>query len=117
MIPSRVLSSGVNSLSSLCICGDGATGLSAAGSSSSDALVLTSVYNEVSTTASSTGVQLPTTEMGASVMVVNDGANALTVYPTSGSTIDGGSSVSVAASKRRLFFAFSNTVWFSLLGA
>lgn len=117
MIPSRVLGSGVNSLSSLCICGDGVTGLTAAGSSASDALVLTSVYNHVTTTAASTGVQLPATETGETIVVANDGVNALTVYPPTGSTIDGAASVSLATGKRRFFFAVSPTIWLSLLGA
>jgi len=117
MIPSRVLASGLNSLTSLCVCGDGVTGLTATGSSAADALAMTSVFNRVTTTGASTGVILPTTEMGADVVVANDGANALTVYPQSGSTIDGNSSVSIAAGKRRVFFGFSNSLWISLLGA
>lgn len=104
-------------MTSLCLSGDGATGLTATGSSASDALVLTSVFNQVSTTGVSTGVKLPSTEMGADLVVANDGANSLTVYPQSGSTIDGGSSVSIATGKRRVFFGFSNTVWISILGA
>ena len=117
MIPSRVFTSGLNSLSVLSICWDGVTDLTATGSTSSDALALTSVFNQVSTTAASTGVMLPSTEMGEDIVVANDGANTLTVYPQSGSTIDGSASVSIAAGKRRIFFAFSNTLWISLLGA
>lgn len=116
MIPSRVLGAGVNSLVSLCICGDGAVGLTATGSSATDALVLSSVFNRLTTTAASTGVKLPATEMGADIVIANDGANTLTVYPQSG-TIDGSASVTIAAGKRRIFFGFSDSLWISLLGA
>lgn len=117
MIPSRVLGSGVNSLSSLCICGDAATGLTAAGTDATDALEIVNVYSQVTTTAASTGVILPDTETSETLLVANDGASTLTVYPQSGSTIDGGSSVSIATGKRRFFIAVSPTIWVSLLGA
>ena len=55
-IPSRVLGSGVNSLSTVAICGDGGTGLSAAGTTSTDATQLVKVYNNLTTVASGTGV-------------------------------------------------------------
>lgn len=61
-----------------------ATGLTAAGSSATDALQLTADFNVVTTTASSTGVKLPDVEVGSDITVVNGGANALLVYPPTG---------------------------------
>ena len=58
-----------------------ATGLTAAGTTISDALDLTADTNVLGTVASGTGVQLPATELGDSVEIYNGGANACTVYP------------------------------------
>ena len=116
-IPSRVQGAGQSGGATTAICCDVGNTLTAAGSSASDALALSAVHNRVSTTAASTGVKLPPAEAGAIVTVANDGANSLTVYPQTGSTIDGGASVSIATTKRRLFVGISPTVWVSLLGA
>jgi hypothetical protein len=80
-IPSRVLGSGINSLSTVSICGDGAGAVTAAGTSAGNATELTHVYNNVSTVGSGEGVKLPPTEMGETIIVRNGGANPLTVYP------------------------------------
>jgi hypothetical protein len=115
-IPSRVQASGNSGLATISICGDGATGLTATGSTSADALQLSAVWNTVGTTAASTGVKLPPT--GAMVCVYNAGASTLTVYPATGSTINAGaSSVSVTSTQRVLFIATSATTWISIAGA
>jgi hypothetical protein len=117
-IPSRVQASGNSGLATISICGDGATGLTATGSTSSDALQLSAVWNAIGTTAASTGVKLPPTEAGAMVCVYNGGASTLTVYPATGSTINAGaSSLSVTATTRVLFIATSATTWISIAGA
>jgi len=115
-IPSRVLGSGISQLSTVSICGDGADDLVAVGTSAGNALQLTHVYNSVDTTPPSTGVKLPTTEMGATIMIANSGAHTLTVYPPSGSTLNGGASASIAVNHASIFFAVSNTAWYSLNG-
>jgi hypothetical protein len=51
------------------------------------------------------------------VTVFNNGANSLTVYALTGSTVDAGASVAIAAGKERIFFGISPTVWLSHLGA
>lgn len=68
-------------------------GLTAAGSAAGDALALTEGYEiyATSTTASGTGVKLPTGVAGMKVEVFNGGANTLLVYPATGGTISGGS--------------------------
>jgi hypothetical protein len=116
-IPSRVLGSGVNSLSTISICGDGNAAVSAAGTSAGNATALTYVYNNVSTVASSTGVKLPPTEMGETIWITNSGANALTVYPYESTTqIDGGSSATVNIACSAAFYAVSNSRWEGLQG-
>jgi hypothetical protein len=115
--PSRVLAAGNSPLSSTTICGDVGNTLTAAGSSATDALQLSAVHNRVSTTAASTGVKLSPAETGAVSTVANDGASTLTVYPQTGSTIDGAASVTIATTKRRIFIGTSPTTWISILGA
>jgi hypothetical protein len=114
--PSRVLGSGTPGAAVTAICGDVATGLTAAGSTSGTALALSAVHNVVATTAASTGVRLPPAETGAVSVVANNGVSSLTVYPASG-TIDGAASVAIAANKRRVFVGTSPTTWVSILGA
>ena len=58
-----------------------ATGLTAAGTTISDALRLTADTNVIGTCASGAGVQLAQTEDGDAQEVYNGGANACTVYP------------------------------------
>ena len=111
-LPSRVLNSGVTSLSTVAICGDGSSAVSAAGSTSSDATALSSIYNRVSTVAAGAGVKLPPCEMGATIWITNAGANALTVYPyDTGTTISGATSLLVGQNASVCLFAVSNTRW------
>lgn len=116
-IPSRVLGSGNSPLATQSICGTAATGLTATGTNLATALQLSTSWNVVGTTASGTGVKLMPTENGATMLVANDGANSLTVYAPSGSTIDGAASVAIATTKRRVFWGTSDTTWVSILGA
>ena len=114
-IPSRVLSAGTNSLATISICGDGQTGLTASGTTISDAFQLVAVYNTIGTAASGSGVILPITEAGATIWVYNLGANTVKIYAKSGSTIDNGlSSFNLATVSSVVFFATSNTTWASI---
>jgi hypothetical protein len=116
-IPSRVLGSGVNSLSTVSICGDGTSAVTAAGTSAGNATALTHVYNNVTTVGSGAGVKLPQTEMGETIIVKNGGANALAVYPyDANSTINSAGSGLINPGCSALFFAVSNTVWEELQG-
>ena len=63
--PSRIMGAGNSPLSAQVICGDGAVGLVALGSTSADALQLNVSNNTITTSAASTGVKLPPTESGA----------------------------------------------------
>ena len=116
-IPSRVLASGVNSMSTVAICGDGGYGLSAAGTTQSDAYQLNRVHNDVSTCAVGAGVKLPITEEGEIIYIANSSGNNLKVYPyESTSVIDGGSYVTVNPGYSILLFAVNMTTWRALMG-
>lgn len=116
-IPSRVLGSGISQLSTVSICGDGTTAVTAAGTSAGDATALTYVYNNITTVGANAGVKLPQTEMGETIQIVNSGANVLTIYPYStSSTINGAASLELLAGGSALLSATSNTTWVSLEG-
>lgn len=116
-IPSRVLGSGVNSLSTIAICGDGNGSVTAAGTSAGDATALTFVYNNIATTGSGAGVKLPPTEQGETITIVNSGADVLTIYPyDTNSTINGAANLELLAGGSALLSATSNTAWVSLEG-
>jgi len=92
-----------------------ATGLTATGTIITDALDLTAVFNNITTVAASTGVQLWDAPVGAQITVVNSGANALNVWPHSGTgTINGGvagAAVAIAAEAYAIFTRVSSTNW------
>lgn len=120
-IPSRLMGSSAPAALATAICGTTETGLTAAGSTSADALQLSSVNNRVTTTASGAGVLLPPLEVGATVTVMNSGANALLVYPGTGNQINALTATtggfSVAAGGRALFIAYTPTIWGAVLSA
>lgn len=92
-----------------------ATGLSAAGSAIGDALQLSHFINVLGTVGSGTGAKLFSAPVGATVHVVNGGANALALYPENSSgVINGGSpaaSVAVAAGELAICLRTSATGW------
>ena len=115
-LPSRVLGSGLSQLSTVAICGDGMDDIVAAGTSAGDATQLTHIYNSIDTAPAGSGVKLPTSEMGAVIVVANSGAHSLKVYPQNGNTINQTTSAVIAKDHTTLFFAVSNTQWYSLNG-
>jgi hypothetical protein len=116
-LPSKVLGSGNSGMSTLAICGEARTGLTALGTNLATALQLTAEINNVTTVALSTGVALPSAEASGSLVIVNNGANPLTVYARTGQTVMGAASVTIAATKATAFYAVSPTVWLALAGA
>lgn len=91
------------------------TGLTATGTVIGDALALVSIVNIVSTTALSTGVKLPDVDIGAEVVIQNNGANPLNLFPpTSAGTLNGGSAgaaVTIAAAAGNRAIRVSATDW------
>lgn len=116
-IPSRVLGAGAAQLMTVAICGDGSTGLSASGTTSSDASQLVKIYNNVTTVAAGAGVKLPPTEEGEVIYITNNGANALLVYPYEATTtIDGGVPSTINVGCSAIYFAPTKTSWQGLQG-
>lgn len=103
-----------------------AYGITATGTTQADAFQLTSVLNEVDTTAASTGVNLPPSSGTRSqnfsrCVIYNNGANALTVYAARGAsdTINGtagATGVSIPAGDIAAFYSAKPGVWASSLG-
>lgn len=120
-IPTRLMGTGNSALSAQAICGGVANTLTAAGTTNANALALSAEINVVTTTAASTGVRLMPVEAGAAVLVANQGANALLVYPGTGVQIDALTATtggfSVPAGKSAVFYGVSSTQWISQLGA
>lgn len=119
----ELIGAGTPPLQTQGILGSVANGLTAAGSSDTDALQLTTVISRVTTAAAGTGVTLPYQMLtpGARVTVVNSGANALLVYPGTGAQINALTATtggfSVAAGGRADFIGVTDTNWFAILSA
>lgn len=117
---SLLMGSGLPASAARHIVGSTSSGLTATGSSQSDALPLTDV-NEFTTVASSTGAILPPNcNRGDNIFVYNIGAQTLTVYPPVGETINAiaaGSGFSVATAKTCTFVKVSTSRWASQLTA
>jgi hypothetical protein len=96
------------------------TGLTAAGSTQGTALALTGDANFIGTAAASTGVILPSYDVGDVIYVVNGGANAVAVYPPVGHTINGlaaNTALSVAVGKGSMFARVDGTRWVGVASA
>jgi hypothetical protein len=117
--PSRIMGAGNSSLTAQVICGDGAVGLVATGSTAADALQLSLSNNTITTSAASTGVKLPPTETGAEMIIFNNSGQTITVYPynTSSTMNNAAASVTLATGKTMLVKATSATTWVTLTGA
>lgn len=120
-IPSRIMAGGVSALAANQICGDVTDSITATGTTNADAVALSTVINRVTTTAASTGAVLMAPEAGSAVVVINSGANALLVYPSTGASINALTATtggfSVAAGGRAMFVGISSTRWFAILSA
>lgn len=116
-IPSRILASGNSPLATISIAGDGATALTATGTTQTTALQLSAVMNALGTTAASTGVKLPPCEAGAVVYVYNGGASTLQIYSneTTGVTMNaavaGATGVALGTLKTAICLGTSATTW------
>lgn len=93
--------------------------LTATGTGQSDALQLTAAINQVTTTASGTGVKLyASPAAGSWQLVYNGGANPLLVYPQTSSAINqlsANSGVTLPINTGIVFFAASATAWIAIL--
>lgn len=90
-------------------------GLTATGTTIADALALTAVYSHLGAVAAGTGVKLWDAPQGSILYILNNGANAVTIYPTSlGDTIAGyaaGAGASLAVGALALLLRYSSASW------
>ena len=94
-----------------------ALALVAAGTTQANALALTADWNQITTTASGSGVVMPALVGGQGVLIANEGLNALNVYPPSASQIDAlgvNAAYSLASLKLQVYSFFSATQIYSL---
>lgn len=92
-------------------------GQTANGTNQGTALAITKSVFECTTVASGTGVVLPTAVAGMTITVINNGANALNVYPATSASINSLSNnvaYSLAVGARLQFIALSSTKWYTL---
>lgn len=100
-------------------CGVGQLAQTATGSAQTDALAITGKFVHCTTVAASTGVRLPLYSSRPdvdSVIVRNDGANTLNVYPGTSDTINAlsaNTAITIAAGASRVFVRGSTTKWLS----
>lgn len=111
----KMMAAGVPAQTAKEIAGDVSSGLTATGSAVGDALQLTASFNQVATTATSTGVILPANPTkGDMCLVRNSGAQTLTVYAYNSGTIDGSASDSLATTVGAAYFCSGANTWFSV---
>lgn len=119
-IQTRIIASGIPPLAATNIIGDMSAALTAAGTTQTDATLMSAGQNYFGTVTSSTGGKLPAVNVGDSVYVINGGASTLSVYGQLGESITNGSAnaaFSVATLKSCLFTKVTDTLWFVLLSA
>jgi len=95
--------------------------VTAAGTGITDAFDLIASINTITTAAASSGVQLPSGEIGDQVEILNLGANTVTVYPDSSSNrinqLTAGTGFSLPINTAVKLRKFSSTRWMAWLSA
>lgn len=119
-LASKIMGGGISFGAAKAINGDVATGLTGAGTNQATGLALKAAVNVFGTVAASTGAVLASCEISDQQYVYNGGANALTVYPDSGSSINqlsANAGVSLAPNTAILFKRITTTRWIALMSA
>ncbi len=105
----------------LMMCGGVELGLTAAGASQATALLIPGGVTQFATVGTGTGGILPAPGgVGQLLVVTNNGANALLVYPPVGGKINNGTvnvGLSVAAGKSAIFFSQSTLDYAAVVSA
>lgn len=116
-----VMQGGFSAGQAKAINGSVASTVTAAGTVIGDAFDLVASINTITTAAASTGVQLPSCEIGDSVEILNLGANAVKVYPDSTSAtinqLAAAAGFSLAPNTACKCRKFTSTKWMAFLSA
>lgn len=116
----RVMQSGFSAGQAKGLAGVVANSVSAAGTTQATGTALVASVNYITTAAASSGVTLPSCEIGDSVLVYNAGANTVKVYPDSSSKINAGTTdaaINLAINTGILLTRVTTTVWIGILSA
>lgn len=120
-LASDIMKGGVSAQTAKAINGQVKSSISAAGTTISTATDLTSSINVIGTAAASSGVQLPSAEIGDEVDILNLGANSVTVYPDSSSVsinaLSAGSGFLLATNTAVKLRKYTSTKWMGFLSA
>jgi len=107
-IATRIMSSGLPAMAANNIVGDSAIGLTATGSSITDAYLLTAAVNDFTTVAASTGAKLMPLNPGDSVVIFNGGAQTLTIYPNGSDVFNNAASTVTLATMKTMTLTKTN---------
>jgi len=117
----EIMGGGFSALGARAIQGQVNASVSAAGTTISDATDLASSINVITTAAASSGVQLPSAEIGDEVEILNIGANSVTVYPDATANrinnLSAGSGFTLAINTAVRLRKFTSTRWVGYLSA
>lgn len=112
---STIMQGGISAGSAVAICGGIGTGISAAGTTTTDATVLDELEGHMlSTVASGAGVRLSPGNPGDSCWIYNGGANGCKVYPPTGAkfnSLSTNGAITLATNTRADFGCVSATQW------
>lgn len=114
----KLFGSGLPSMAVAAIGNDVASALTATGTNQATAYSMTAADNEFTTVASGTGAILYAGTPGDTQFVYNGGANALLVYPPSGSKLNGlatNAGALVPTATGCIFKCMSTTRWIGIL--
>ena len=118
---SNVMGAGLSALAAEVIVGACTSALTATGTTQADALLLPTTIAEITTTAASTGVVLPSgCAPGDRFFVYNIGAQTLSIYPPVGESINAvavNGAYTMATAKSCFLVKVSSTRWATLLTA
>ena len=116
----QMMGGGLSAGQAKAINGSVATALTAAGTTQGTAYAINAGTAVFGTVAASSGAILPSCEVSDEVYIYNGGANALTVYPDSGSTINqlsANSGFSLGPNTAVMCKRITTTRWIALLSA
>ena len=114
----KLFGSGLPSMAVAAIGNDVASGLTATGTTQGTAYAMTYADNEFTTVTSGTGASLYAGTPGDTQFVYNGGANALTVYPPSGSSLNGlaaNAGALISTNTGCIFKCMTSTRWIGIL--
>src|SRR3990167_6691016 len=113
----KIMGAGVAAGLANVLLGDVKDSMTASGTSQSDAQTIGCAITRFTTVASGAGAILPAGSVGDELLIINAGANALSLYPPIGHAINAGSTntaFSIPTASSTVFKRVSNLLWIAL---